>query len=201
MKSYAEFMKTSEPKQLHESVEHVNSADSDQEIIAEALLIEEHFGSLAPVISESRELTGDIILEGVFLQAEKLNKNRRIYSRQILEVAVEKYRKEHKNKLMLGELGHPQRAHLEVDKACISFEDFWWKGNDLYARARVLDTKDGEKLAAMIRAGLNPGVSSRGLGSLTRKGDHFVVNSDFRITVLADVVLNPSAPDAVINVK
>lgn len=198
MKTFSEFSNmNSAPKVLNESV---TETLMESEKTAE-LLSEEFFGTLsvAEDLTESHGELGDTIrLEGVFLQAEKLNKNKRVYPKAVLEEAVRQYEREHKNKVMLGELGHPNRAHLEISKSCIMFEDFWWKGNDLWARAQVLNTKDGKKLQKMIRGGMIPGVSSRGLGSLTDVGTHKVVDKNYRITVLADVVLNPSAPDAVV---
>ncbi|QQG32135.1 prohead assembly (scaffolding) protein [Citrobacter phage CkP1] len=146
-----------------------------------------------------------LYLEGVFMQAEVVNRNKRLYPKRILEKAVSNYIKEQvETKQALGELNHPPRANVDPMQAAIIIEDMWWKGNDVYGRARVIegDNGPGDKLAANIRAGWIPGVSSRGLGSLseTNKG-YKIVNEGYRLTVGVDAVWGPSAPDAWVTPK
>lgn len=147
------------------------------------------------------EGSGGMYLTGVFMQAEKLNRNGRVYPKHVLERAVSAYMQEHsRNRLpMLGELNHPPRADIDPLKAAIVVEDMWWVGNDVHGRARVLvgDGAEGDKLHSLLKAGFIPGVSSRGLGSLTDSGKGYkIVNEGYRLTVPIDVVLCPSAPDA-----
>ncbi|AJD81983.1 phage prohead assembly (scaffolding) protein [Yersinia phage phiR1-RT] len=155
---------------------------------------------------ENKEgLPPGLYIEGVFLQAETVNRNKRLYPKRILETAVSQYVNEQvKTKQALGELNHPPRANVDPMLAAIIIEDMWWKGNNVMGRARIIegDHGPGDKLAANIRAGWIPGVSSRGLGSLTETGKGYkLVNEGFRLTVGVDAVWGPSAPDAYVRAK
>lgn len=167
-------------------------------------LLTEDWGSEgldAPILMES---TGSgSYLTGVFMQAEKRNGNGRIYPKRVLETAVDNYLKEHEGKLMLGELMHPPRANVDIMESCIVIEKLWWEGNNVMGRARILegDGGNGDKLKSLIDAGWTPGVSSRGLGSLTESNGSKYVNPGFKITCIVDVVLTPSAPDAYLRVE
>lgn len=158
----------------------------------------------SPLI-ESSESDGTLYIEGIFMQAEVVNRNKRLYPKRILEQAVDKYIKEQVNsKQALGELNHPPRASVDPMQAAILIEKLWWEGNNVYGRARVIegDYGPGDKLAANIRAGWIPGVSSRGLGSLKSSGKGYnVVQEGYRLTVGVDVVWGPSAPDAMVTPK
>lgn len=156
-----------------------------------------------PSLNESSNETGlkpGLYIEGVFMQAEVVNRNKRFYPKKILETAITRYMTEQvKTKQALGELNHPPRANVDPMQAAIIIEDMWWKGNDVYGRARIIegDNGPGDKLAANIRAGWIPGVSSRGLGSLKDSGRGYnIVQEGFRLTVGVDAVWGPSAPDA-----
>lgn len=142
-----------------------------------------------------------LYIEGIFMQADVVNRNRRLYPKPILEKAVSKYLTEQvRTNQALGELNHPPRANVDPNLAAIIIEDLWWEGSNVMGRARVIegDNGPGDKLAANIKAGWIPGVSSRGLGTVTkaRAGGHNIVNEGFQITVGVDVVWGPSAPDA-----
>lgn len=156
-----------------------------------------------PSLNESSNESGlkpGLYLEGVFMQAEVVNRNKRFYPKGVLETAISRYMTEQvKTKQALGELNHPPRANVDPMHAAIIIEDMWWKGNDVYGRARIIegDNGPGDKLAANIRAGWIPGVSSRGLGSLKDSGRGYnIVQEGFRLTVGVDAVWGPSAPDA-----
>lgn len=146
-----------------------------------------------------------LYIEGVFLQADVVNRNKRLYPKAVLEKAVSQYiREQVETKQALGELNHPPRANVDPMQAAIIIEDMWWKGNDVYGRARIIegDHGPGDKLAANIRAGWIPGVSSRGLGSLTKSNKGYnIVNEGYRLTVGVDAVWGPSAPDAWVKPK
>lgn len=148
---------------------------------------------------------GALYLEGIFMQAEVVNRNKRLYPKSILEQAIDKYKREQVlTKQALGELNHPSRANVDPMLAAIIIEDLWWEGNNVMGRARVIegDKGPGDKLAANIRAGWVPGVSSRGLGSLKPSGKGYnIVQEGFRLTVGVDVVWGPSAPDAMVTPK
>lgn len=178
------------------------------------MLLIEHWGQPATVndvtptmISESAngKLKPGLYIEGVFLQAEVVNRNKRLYPKRILETAVDKYIKEQVVTMQaLGELNHPARAHVDPMQAAIIIEDMWWEGNNVMGRARIIegDNGPGDKLAANIRAGWIPGVSSRGLGSIKSSGRGYnIVQEGFRLTVGVDAVWGPSAPDAFVTPK
>lgn len=141
-----------------------------------------------------------LYLEGIFLQADVVNRNNRLYPKKVLREAVDKYITEQvRTNQALGELNHPARSNVDPMQAAIIIEDMWWQGNDVYGRARVIegDNGPGDKLAANIRSGWIPGVSSRGLGTLKPSGKGYnIVQEGFRLTVGVDVVWGPSAPDA-----
>ena len=161
-------------------------------------MLESHDGS-------TTGLKPGLYIEGVFMQAEVVNRNKRLYPKRILEKAVANYMTEQvATKQALGELNHPPRANVDPMQAAIIIEDMWWKGNDVMGRARIIegDHGPGDKLAANIRAGWIPGVSSRGLGSLTETNKGYrVVNEGFKLTVGVDAVWGPSAPDAWVTPK
>ncbi len=154
--------------------------------------------SILESVGESKD--GKLRIEGIFLQAEKVNRNRRLYPKNVLEEAVNDYiRTQVNTRQALGEMNHPPRPNVDPRNACILIEQLWWKGNDCWGRAVVVegDGGDGDKLAALIRAGWVPGVSSRGLGKLSDSGKGYgVVQKGFKLAVGVDVVWGPSAPDA-----
>ncbi|QWV60259.1 prohead core protein protease [Escherichia phage S143_2] len=168
------------------------------EIIDGVPMLESHDG-------KDSGLKPGLYIEGIFLQAEVVNRNKRLYPKRVLEKAVSDYIKEQvATKQALGELNHPPRANVDPMQAAIIIEDMWWKGNDVYGRARIIegDHGPGDKLAANIRAGWIPGVSSRGLGSLTDTNKGYrIVNEGFKLTVGVDAVWGPSAPDAWVTPK
>jgi hypothetical protein len=168
------------------------------EILNGVPMLESHDGSDAG-------LKPGLYIEGVFMQAEVVNRNKRLYPKRVLEKAVENYIKEQvSTKQALGELNHPPRANVDPMQAAIIIEDMWWNGNDVMGRARIIegDHGPGDKLAANIRAGWIPGVSSRGLGSLTETNKGYrIVNEGFKLTVGVDAVWGPSAPDAWVTPK
>lgn len=182
--------------------------------MTEEMLLIEHWGQPAEVnditnsmINESSngKLKPGLYIEGVFLQADVVNRNKRLYPKRILETAVDKYIKEQVVPMQaLGELNHPARAHVDPMQAAIIIEDMWWEGNNVMGRARIIegDNGPGDKLAANIRAGWIPGVSSRGLGSVKSSGKGYnIVQEGFRLTVGVDAVWGPSAPDAYVTPK
>ncbi|ULA52691.1 prohead assembly (scaffolding) protein [Enterobacter phage vB-EclM_KMB20] len=168
------------------------------EILNGVPMLESHDGSEAG-------LKPGLYIEGVFMQAEVVNRNKRLYPKRVLEKAVANYIKEQvSTKQALGELNHPPRANVDPMQAAIIIEDMWWNGNDVMGRARIIegDHGPGDKLAANIRAGWIPGVSSRGLGSLTETNKGYrIVNEGFKLTVGVDAVWGPSAPDAWVTPK
>ena len=156
-------------------------------------------------LNEDSNLKPGLYIEGIFMQADVVNRNKRLYPKRILENAVDRYIKEQVNtKQALGELNHPPRANVDPMQAAIIIEELRWEGSNVYGRARIIegDHGPGDKLAANIRAGWVPGVSSRGLGALKDSGKGYnIVQEGFRLTVGVDAVWGPSAPDAWVQAK
>ena len=139
-------------------------------------------------------------ISGVFMQAEKVNGNGRIYPKAVLEHAVNEYINTQVNKKQaLGELNHPSRSAPDPREAAIIIEELWFEGNDVMGRARVLDTPNGKIVKSLIAGGWVPGVSSRGLGRVKNVNGINEVQEGFKLTVGVDVVHQPSAPDAYVN--
>ena len=162
--------------------------------------LNESNGELVQQLVEAKQdAKGALYIEGVFLQAEVVNRNGRKYPRRVLENAVDKYIQEQVNsKQSLGELNHPSRPYVDPMQAALMIEKLWWEGNNVMGRARIVegDHGAGDKAAALIRAGWVPGVSSRGLGVLKEKSGYNEVQDGFKLTVGVDIVWGPSAPSA-----
>lgn len=146
------------------------------------------------------KVTGNLYIQGVFLQANVINRNKRVYPKKVLEKAVDKYiREQVETKQALGELNHPTSATPDPRNCCIIIEKMWWEGDNVIGKARVIegDHGDGDKLASLIRAGWIPAVSSRGLGRTKDSGAGYkIVQEGYVLTVGVDVVWGPSAPNA-----
>lgn len=136
-------------------------------------------------------------IEGVFLQAEVKNRNGRIYPYGVLEREVHRYNEEYvKQNRALGELGHPDSPHINLDRVSHMITKLESNGTDFVGRAKIMDTPYGKIVKSFIDEGVKFGVSSRGVGSLndTARGD--VVGDDFYLATAADIVADPSAPEA-----
>lgn len=156
-------------------------------------------GNHCTTLVEAKQEGNGLWIEGIFLQAEVVNQNGRLYPRSVLESAINNYIKEQVNSHQaLGELNHPSRPYVDPLQAAIIIEKLWWDGNNVMGRARIIegDGAQGDKTAALIRAGWIPGVSSRGLGVIKEKSGYNEVQSGFKLTVGVDVVWGPSAPNA-----
>jgi hypothetical protein len=137
-------------------------------------------------------------LEGTFLQGNIKNRNGRIYDADILENEINRYVSENvAGKRAYGELGHPQGPTINLDRVCILHESIKRNGDNFIGRARVLtELPMGKIVEGYIKEGCQLGVSSRGMGSLKMVEGVQRVQNDFRLATLADVVADPSAPDA-----
>lgn len=151
------------------------------------------------LVEAKQDSKGALYIEGIFLQAEVVNRNKRLYPRRVLEKAVNEYIIEQvSSKQSLGEMNHPNRPYADPERAALIIEKLWWEGNNVMGRARIVegDHGVGDKAAALIRAGWVPGVSSRGLGALKEKAGYNEVQEGFKLTVGVDIVWGPSAPNA-----
>ena len=151
-------------------------------------------------LSEASE-SGDkhYFIEGVFLQANRKNRNGRIYPLHIMESEVTRYMDEVvKNNRGYGELGHPAGPQINLDRVSHIITELRRDGDNFVGKAKLTDTPMGNIAKGLLKSGANLGVSSRGMGTLTPddKNGAMVVGPDFRLATAADIVADPSAPDA-----
>lgn len=143
-----------------------------------------------------------LYLEGVFLQAETVNKNKRTYPREILEREVKRYNKDYiKESRAFGELGHPEGPTINLERVSHMITSLRRSGNDWIGKAKVMrETPYGKIVESILKEGAKLGVSSRGMGSLEEQKDGTkVVKDDFFLATAADIVADPSAPNAFVN--
>src|SRR6056300_1982476 len=162
-------------------------------------LIAEYTESNLEFITEEKNGTKKYAIEGVFMTAETKNRNGRIYPREVMESAVNKYDNEQvKTGRAVGELNHPEGPTVNLDKVSHKIEKLEWKGNDVVGKATILETPMGKIVQGLLDGGVNLGVSTRGMGSLERRGDAMYVKNDFLLNAV-DIVQDPSAPSAFVN--
>lgn len=148
-------------------------------------------------IVEERGGKKDLYIVGPFMQAEQANRNGRIYRKGILEREVERYNKDYVNtNRALGELGHPNGPSINLDRVCIKIVELKQSGNDFMGKAKILGTPMGDIARNLLESGVQLGVSTRGMGSLKEVNGIMEVQDDFFLATAADVVADPSAPDA-----
>ena len=136
-------------------------------------------------------------IEGIFLQAELKNRNGRMYPISTLQREVANYNESYVTKgRALGELGHPDGPSINLDRVSHKIVSLEQKGNNFIGKAKLLETPMGRIAKNLLEEGVKLGVSSRGLGSIERRGDTNVVKDDFMLSTAADIVADPSAPDA-----
>ena len=154
--------------------------------------------AVTPVIVEENEKgEKDYFIEGVFMQSDIKNRNGRIYPEQVMKKEVDRYRKEFVEKdRAFGELGHPDGPTINLDKVSHMITKLEQDGKNFMGRAKVLSTPNGQIVRNLINDGAKLGVSSRGLGSLETRGGAQVVKDDFQLATAADIVADPSAPEA-----
>ena len=153
------------------------------------------------IITEGKGANKSLHIEGVFLQGELKNRNGRVYPIQTLSREVGRYNENFiKNGRALGELGHPEGPTVNLDRVSHKITSLVQEGNNFRGKAKLLETPMGKIAKSLLSEGVKFGVSSRGVGSL--KEDHRgckVVGEDFQLSTAADIVADPSAPDAFVN--
>lgn len=161
-------------------------------------LIKEHTEEVKLIVEAKKEGTGkDYYIEGVFLQSDLKNRNGRVYPKEVMQKEVDRYTKEYINKnRAYGELGHPDSPSINLDRVSHMIKGLRMEGNNYIGRAKILDTPYGKIVKSLIDEGAQLGVSSRGLGSLVQKNGVNLVQDDFMLATAADIVADPSAPDA-----
>jgi len=136
-------------------------------------------------------------IKGVFLQADIKNRNGRVYPKEILEKEVSRYHREFINKRRaFGELGHPDGPVVNLERVSHMITDLHPDGHNFIGEAKIMDTPYGKIVKNLINEGAQLGVSSRGMGSLVRRSGVNEVGRDFYLATAADIVADPSAPDA-----
>ena len=136
-------------------------------------------------------------IKGIFMQAETKNRNGRVYPMEVLGKEVGRYNKELvEKKRAFGELGHPDGPTVNLDRVSHLIEELYPEGKNIIGKAKILDTPDGKIVKELLNAGAKLGVSSRGMGTLEKRGQTNVVKDDFYLATAGDIVADPSAPEA-----
>jgi hypothetical protein len=151
-------------------------------------------------ITEEKNGKKSLYIEGIFLQADIKNRNGRCYPMETLAREVTRYNDSYIQKgRALGELGHPDGPTVNLDRVSHMITSLREDGNNFIGKAKILDTPMGKIASSLISEGVKLGVSSRGIGSLIEKNGVRYVSDDFMLATAADIVADPSAPDAFVN--
>jgi hypothetical protein len=139
-----------------------------------------------------------LFIQGPFLQTEQPNRNNRIYRMSVMEREVKRYTEQYVNKgRALGELGHPDGPTVNLERVSHKITELYREGNNFIGKAQILSTPMGKIAEALLKEGVMLGVSSRGIGSLRPiQNGYSEVGEDFMLATAADIVADPSAPDA-----
>ena len=153
------------------------------------------------VLTEEMNGEENMYIEGVFMQGNVLNGNRRIYPADILEAATKSYISTHVNQgRAVGELGHPESPNVNLDRISHLIESLTMVGSNVHGKAKIAPTPCGQIAQGLLKTGVKLGVSSRGLGTVVEDNSgRNIVQNDFMLTTAADIVFDPSAPDAFVN--
>ena len=151
-------------------------------------------------ISEEKNGRKSLYIEGVFLQADIKNRNGRCYPMETLSREVSRYNENYiKKGRALGELGHPDGPTVNLDRVSHMITSLKCEGSNFIGKAKILETPMGKIASSLLSEGVKLGVSSRGIGSLVEKNGVRYVADDFMLATAADIVADPSAPDAFVN--
>ena len=151
------------------------------------------------LVTEGKNGKKNYAIQGIFAQAEKKNRNGRMYPMPIMERAVGKYNDEQVTKgRAVGELNHPDGPTVNLDKVSHKIDELKFEGNDVMGKASILNTPMGEVVKGLLDGGVTFGVSTRGMGSLSQRNGAMVVNDDYILNAV-DIVQDPSAPGAFVN--
>ena len=152
------------------------------------------------VLTETVNGKKNMFIKGVFLQSEMVNRNGRMYPFPIMEREVKRYSKDYVAKgRALGELGHPDGPTVNLDRVSHKITELKQDGNNFIGKAQILSTPMGKIAESLISEGVKLGVSSRGMGSITQRDGINYVGEDFMLATAADIVADPSAPDAFVD--
>ena len=152
------------------------------------------------VLKEQHEGKPRFFIEGIFLQAEKKNRNGRIYPVGILRNEVDKYVGEFvEQNRAFGELGHPDGPTVNLERVSHMITELYEDGNNFIGKAKIMETPYGKIVGNLLSEGAKLGVSSRGMGSVKERAGVNYVQDDFSLATAADIVADPSAPDAFVD--
>lgn len=160
-------------------------------------LLSEDVNSKVELLTEQTKAGKEFFIEGIFAQADLVNGNGRVYPSKVLMPEVESYIESHVNKgRALGEIEHPERPNVDLKEASHMITDLKIEGSNVIGKAKLLKTDRGVLASKLLESGVNLGVSTRALGSVTTRSDGIdEVDDDFRLFAV-DIVHTPSAPDA-----
>ena len=152
------------------------------------------------IITEEQDGKKTLYIQGPFLQCEITNRNGRMYPMQTMQKEVARYTESFVNKgRALGELGHPDGPSINLDRVSHKIVGLYQEGNNFIGKAQILSTPMGKIASSLLGEGVKLGVSSRGMGSISSKNGVNVVGEDFMLATAADIVADPSAPDAFVD--
>ena len=136
-------------------------------------------------------------IQGIFMQAEKVNRNGRVYPMSVLSKEADRYNREYVQKnRAFGELGHPENPQINLDRVSHMITSLHPDGTNFIGKAKILDTPNGKIVKSLLDGGASLGVSTRGVGSLKAHNGFQQVQDDYKLATAADVVADPSAPEA-----
>jgi hypothetical protein len=159
-------------------------------------LISEEIQS-AEYLVEEKNGKKEYKIKGIFLQSNVKNRNGRVYPKDILMKEVKRYNQEFINKnRAFGELGHPDGPTVNLERVSHMVKRLYPEGDNFIGEAKIMNTPYGKIVKGLIDEGAQLGVSSRGMGSLEQRGGANYVKDDFYLATAADIVADPSAPDA-----
>lgn len=161
-------------------------------------LIREEVQDVRFIVEEKVGKKKDYFIEGIFLQADLKNKNGRMYPSEVMDKEVSRYMEETvNNNRAFGELGHPDGPGINLHLVSHMITELNKQGSNYFGRAKILETPNGMIARGLLDGGANLGVSSRAIGTLKENKDGVqVVQDDFTLSTAADIVADPSAPDA-----
>tara|TARA_Y100001963_G_scaffold103782_1_gene142936 strand:- start:21590 stop:22234 length:645 start_codon:yes stop_codon:yes gene_type:complete len=163
------------------------------------LLITEQTQDIQLVCEKNEAGKKSYFIEGIFMQAEKKNRNGRMYPKETLVKEVNRYNNEFvKSNRAMGELGHPEGPTVNLERVSHLIKELKTDGDNIVGKAKILDTPMGNIVTNLMNEGAQLGVSSRGMGSLKEVNGVNVVQPDFMLSTV-DIVADPSAPDAFVN--
>ena len=160
-------------------------------------LISEHLDDIEFITEDDAEGKKNYRIKGVFMEADIKNRNNRMYPMNVLEKEVKRYNREYiQQKRAFGELGHPDGPTVNLERVSHLITKLYPDGKQFVGEAKIMDTPFGKIVKNLIDEGAKLGVSSRGMGSLEPRRDMHVVKDDFYLATAADIVADPSAPNA-----